>query len=791
MKRAREATKELERKTEALASARGGTTGNFGGDDAREKRRPKQNEDEKRRTTSVLEEDEEKENGTSTFATRRAKKTKACAKEKERETKKTNEDDTKWSLFPAMTPRKPPQSARGRGKGIAAEIARRKKEDGRDEGIWKTRTATKKKTITTAMTARETKNEREKYATGDCGEYHRLESLSSLKSNSRETTAKDTALLLLGKPSNDDTNKDTKNAPVIIEEKETIEARVIRESMSASHALRFHKERLEEEDARDLDARVNDETDDFRVFYLPPPPNKTTTKARNGLSAIAKFAQQRSRTKKKAPSKKNTTSRTDSKGDYRARPGDHLAFRFEVKETLGSGTFGRVVKCVDHDVRSRDKNTGEKQLVAVKIIKNKEEYRIQAKTELAVLEAIESARIGFAEDEIDGEEDEEEEEERALRKRHAECVVRAIEHFNFRTHACIVFELLHCNLYEWMLDQRFVGASECVCKTVAKQLVRALSFLKSLGIIHCDVKPENILLEKNEIPRNTANPVSKLPYPVTARAGASASSSSTQKYDSYNGNNIRVKLIDFGSSCFAHVPRIYPYVQSRFYRAPEVMLRDRQYDQSIDMWSFACVLAELKRGSPIWPGTDEAEQLELAKETLGAPSSEFLYKLRCEEEIKKASVTCNDTHSTKNSHNKNDHGRVSLSRVVPTTPMKPKKGVKSRLLLAERSNDAGQNAVARNQEETPDDANEDVLVSVEMTSETAREKAARAKRAAEGLKKALGKGCSTHFAKFLRKCFEWDPEERMTPDEALRDAWLLKTSASSSTDGGPVGWSAR
>ena len=123
--------------------------------------------------------------------------------------------------------------------------------------------------------------------------------------------------------------------------------------------------------------------------------------------------------------------------------------------------------------------------------------------------------------------------------------------------------------------------------------------------------------------------------------------------------------------------------------------------------------------------------------------------------------------------------------------MKPKKGVKSRLLLAERSNEAGQNAVARNQEETPDDANEDVLVSVEMTSETAREKAARAKRAAEGLKKALGKGCSTHFAKFLRKCFEWDPEERMTPDEALRDAWLLKTSASSSTDGGPVGWSAR
>jgi len=162
MKRAREAAKELERKTEALASTRG-TLGNEGGGALeileREKRRPKR-EDERRRNKNVLEErGEEKENGQST-ATRRAKKTKACAKEKDRETKKTKEDETKWSLFPAMTPRKPPQSARGRGKGIAAEIARRKKEDGRDEGIWKTRTATKKKTITTAMTARETKKER-------------------------------------------------------------------------------------------------------------------------------------------------------------------------------------------------------------------------------------------------------------------------------------------------------------------------------------------------------------------------------------------------------------------------------------------------------------------------------------------------------------------------------------------------------------------------------------------------------------------------------------------------------
>ena len=793
MKRAREAQKELQRKTEVLASARGGG--------AREKK------ETTKTTTKDVEarEGEEKENGA-----RKMKKTKA-SEVKDREEKRIERDRRpSEKLFPAMTPRKPPQSARGRGKGSVNETARKKEEgDGKNRKIAKRTTTT-----TAAVTARETTREHEKYANMNviAGAIHQLEkSFSSSKSNNRETIAaaakeevEEDALLLFEKPSSGKDN--IKDTPVIIiDGKETMEAKVIRESMSANHALRFHKERLEEEDVRDLDARVNDETNDFRVFYLPPPRSKPKTQkttGSGGLSAITAFAQQQSKsTKRKTSSIKSTTSRTDSKGDYRARPGDHLAFRFEVKETLGSGTFGRVVKCVDHDVRSHDENTGQKRSVAIKIIKNKEEYRIQARTELAVLEAIESARIGLAEDEE--EKEREEKREKARMKRNAECVVRAIEHFNFRTHACIVFELLHCNLYEWMVDQRFTGASERVCKTVAKQLARALSFLKSLGIIHCDVKPENILLERRS-ETVSANPLSKVSsYPSTARAGFP---SSTQKYDAGNGNNIRVKLIDFGSSCFAHVPRIYPYVQSRFYRAPEVMLRDREYDQSIDMWSFACVLAELKRGSPIWPGTDEAEQLELAKETLGAPSSAFLNKLRREEESRKTSSDSDfDDELTKNSMKKHDsHARASLSRVVPTTPMKTKKGVKSRRLLADRANDPVETDVFDGEEnenehhhQHRDEDEDDFETTTSKTTapaapssgssslflpfETAREKASRRKLAAEGLKKALGRGCSIKFAQFLQRCFEWDPEERLTPDDALRHAWLKSFSVGSSS----------
>jgi serine/threonine protein kinase len=60
------------------------------------------------------------------------------------------------------------------------------------------------------------------------------------------------------------------------------------------------------------------------------------------------------------------------------------------------------------------------------------------------------------------------------------------------------------------------------------------------------------------------------------------------------------QVIDFGSSCRV-TERVYSYIQSRFYRAPEVIL-GMPYGQQIDMWSLACILAELLTGQPIFPG---------------------------------------------------------------------------------------------------------------------------------------------------------------------------------------------
>jgi dual specificity tyrosine-phosphorylation-regulated kinase 2/3/4 len=89
-------------------------------------------------------------------------------------------------------------------------------------------------------------------------------------------------------------------------------------------------------------------------------------------------------------------------------------------------------------------------------------------------------------------------------------------------------------------------------------------FLNKLNIIHCDMKPENLLLKQQ--------------------------------------NKSGIKVIDMGSSCKAN-EIMYTYIQSRFYRAPEIIM-GIDYTSAIDMWSFGCIMCELYTGQPIFPGKD-------------------------------------------------------------------------------------------------------------------------------------------------------------------------------------------
>lgn len=95
-----------------------------------------------------------------------------------------------------------------------------------------------------------------------------------------------------------------------------------------------------------------------------------------------------------------------------------------------------------------------------------------------------------------------------------------------------------------------------------------IKYLKQLGIIHCDLKPENVLLKHKD------------------KSG--------------------IVIADFGSGTLDD-EIVYTYIQSRFYRAPEIMLGLFPYTHAIDMWSFGCMMIELFTGFPLFPGTNERE----------------------------------------------------------------------------------------------------------------------------------------------------------------------------------------
>ena len=63
-----------------------------------------------------------------------------------------------------------------------------------------------------------------------------------------------------------------------------------------------------------------------------------------------------------------------------------------------------------------------------------------------------------------------------------------------------------------------------------------------------------------------------------------------------------LRLIDFGSACFEQ-EQVYTYIQSRFYRSPEVLL-GIPYDLAIDMWSLGCILVEMHTGEPLFSGAN-------------------------------------------------------------------------------------------------------------------------------------------------------------------------------------------
>ncbi|XP_037909911.1 dual specificity tyrosine-phosphorylation-regulated kinase 2 isoform X3 [Hermetia illucens] len=242
----------------------------------------------------------------------------------------------------------------------------------------------------------------------------------------------------------------------------------------------------------------------------------------------------------------------DENGNYRIVEHDHIAYRYEVLEVIGKGSFGQVIRALDHKTN---------QHVAIKIIRNKKRFLNQAVVELDILDEL-------REKDADG----------------THNVIHMLDYTYFRKHLCITFELMSLNLYELIKKNNYQGFSLSLIRRFCNSIVKCLRLLYQENIIHCDLKPENILLKQR---------------------GSSS-----------------IKVIDFGSSCYSN-RKVYTYIQSRFYRSPEVIL-GLSYGTPIDMWSLGCILAELYTGFPLFPGENEVEQLACIMEVLGLPPEDLI-----------------------------------------------------------------------------------------------------------------------------------------------------------------------
>lgn len=257
-----------------------------------------------------------------------------------------------------------------------------------------------------------------------------------------------------------------------------------------------------------------------------------------------------------AASKANGSS-SGSEGDYQLVQHEVLysnTNQYEVLEFLGRGTFGQVVKCW---------KKGTNEIVAIKILKNHPSYARQGQIEVSILHRLSQENA----DEFN--------------------FVRAYECFTHKNHTCLVFEMLEQNLYDFLKQNKFSPLPLKYIRPILQQVLTALLKLKQLGLIHADLKPENIML---------VDPA-RQPF--------------------------RVKVIDFGSASHVSKAVCSTYLQSRYYRAPEIIL-GLPFCEAIDMWSLGCVIAELFLGWPLYPGSSEYDQIRYISQTQGLPAEHML-----------------------------------------------------------------------------------------------------------------------------------------------------------------------
>mmetsp|Transcript_6144 Transcript_6144/g.17789 ORF Transcript_6144/g.17789 Transcript_6144/m.17789 type:complete len:460 (+) Transcript_6144:72-1451(+) len=232
--------------------------------------------------------------------------------------------------------------------------------------------------------------------------------------------------------------------------------------------------------------------------------------------------------------------------------------RYKVTKTLGDGTYGSVL-------RAQNNATGE--LVAIKKMKQK----YYSWEECMKLREINS-----------------------LRKLIHPNIVKLKEVIRENDELHMVFEFMDANLYEYMKG-RVKPIPERMIRNIMFQTCQALHHVHKGGYFHRDMKPENLLVA-GDVKGHSAD---------------------------HAPEKLVVKLADFGLAREIRArPPFTDYVSTRWYRAPEVLLRSTVYNSPVDIWACGGIMAELYTLRPLLPGSSESDQLYKTCSVLGTPSQQ-------------------------------------------------------------------------------------------------------------------------------------------------------------------------
>uniref|UniRef100_A0A7N5ZY95 Protein kinase domain-containing protein n=1 Tax=Anabas testudineus TaxID=64144 RepID=A0A7N5ZY95_ANATE len=226
--------------------------------------------------------------------------------------------------------------------------------------------------------------------------------------------------------------------------------------------------------------------------------------------------------------------------------------KYLVRNLMGEGTFGQVARCLRLDTMEN---------VAVKIVRK--EFTCAGKKEVRALQEVSILDLNKSN------------------------LVTFFESFMHKGHVCIVVEKLQQSLHDFMKERK--GTPLCVSeiRVITHQVLVALKALKSIDVVHGDIKPDNIMLVNHYLQ----------PY--------------------------RVKLIDFGLTRPVSTLKRGTVIQALAYRAPEVIL-GLPIDEAADMWSLGCVMAFFYLNRHLFPLRCEYEVIRNIVQIRGQPSDLLL-----------------------------------------------------------------------------------------------------------------------------------------------------------------------